>query len=77
VKEIVDLSMTRPSLRQAVMKAVAYFTIRALEYERRAVETTDLRLKEAYGAIAADMWSKAATADPNSTVIVVDGEAID
>jgi hypothetical protein len=31
------------------MKAVAYFKVRALEYERRARETTDLSLKEAYG----------------------------
>jgi hypothetical protein len=44
------------------MKVVAYFEIRALEYERRVVETTDLRLKQAYGAIAADLRRKAATA---------------
>jgi len=69
--------MTQPSLREAGMKAVAYFKIRALEYERRAVETTDLRLKQAYGAIAADMRRKAATADSNSSVIVVDGVAVD
>jgi hypothetical protein len=59
------------------MKAIAYFKVRALEYERRARETTDLRLKEAYGAIAADMRSKAATADPDRRVIVVDGVAVD
>jgi hypothetical protein len=59
------------------MKAVAYFKIRAMEYERRAVETADLRLKEAYAARAKDMLSKAATADPDRRVIVVDGVAFD
>ena len=58
------------------MKAVAYFKIRAMEYERRAVETADLRLKEAYAAMAADMQSKAATADPDRRVIVIDGVAV-
>jgi hypothetical protein len=46
------------------VKAVAYFNIRAQEFERRSVETMDVRLREAYEAIAADMRRKAAAADP-------------
>lgn len=54
------------------MKAVSYFKIRAQEYERRAIETADCRLRQAYEAIAADMRRKAATADPDSTVVVAE-----
>jgi hypothetical protein len=59
------------------MKAIAYFKIRALEYERRAVETTDLTLRDAYRAMAADMKKKAATADPDRRVVAVDRVPVD
>jgi uncharacterized protein YaiL (DUF2058 family) len=59
------------------MNEVSYFTIRAQHNSRLAMETIDPNLKSAYEAIAADMSAKAATADPNRQVLLVDGVAID
>jgi hypothetical protein len=55
------------------MNEVTYFTIRAQHHSQLAMETSDPSLKAAYEAIAADMSAKAATADPNRQVVLVDG----
>jgi hypothetical protein len=55
------------------MNEVTYFTIRAQHHSQLAMETSDPSLKAAYEAIAADMWAKAATADPNRKVVLADG----
>jgi hypothetical protein len=50
------------------MNEVRYFSIRAQHYHQLAMEASDIRLKEALEAIAADMSVKVATADPNRQV---------
>ena len=59
------------------MNEVTYFTIRAQHHSQLAIETSDPDLKAAYEAIAADMSAKAATADPNRQVVMVDGVGVD
>lgn len=57
------------------MKEASYFRIRAQHYSQLAVTTGDPRLKEAFEAIAADMASKVAAADPHREVYLIDGVA--
>ena len=57
------------------MNEVTYFTIRAQHHSQLAMETSDPSLKAAYEAIALDMSGKAATADRNREVYVIDGVA--
>jgi len=59
------------------MNEVSYFTIRAQHYQRLADQTAEVKLKEAYEAIVADMSAKAVKADPNREVFLIDGVAVD
>jgi hypothetical protein len=58
------------------MKEASYYRIRAQHYSQLAVATGDPRLKEAFKAIAADMASKVAAADPHREVFLIDGVAV-
>jgi hypothetical protein len=58
------------------MKEMSYYKIRAQHYFQLAEATGDPRLKEAFEAIAADMSSKVATADPHREVFLIDGVAL-
>ncbi len=59
------------------MNEVSYFTIRAQHYQGLADQTDEMKLKEAYHAIVADMSAKAVKADPNREVFLIDGVAVD
>jgi hypothetical protein len=58
------------------MREASYYRIRAQHYSQLAVVTGDPRLKEAFGAIAADMASKVAAADPGREIFLIDGVAV-
>jgi hypothetical protein len=58
------------------MKETSYYRIRAQHYFQLALVTGDPRLKGAFEAIAADMSSKVAAADPQRDVYLIDGVAV-
>ena len=57
------------------MDELSYYVIRARQHFQLALETLDPNLKAAYEAIALDMSGKAATADRNREIYVIDGVA--
>jgi len=57
----------------ARMNQVAYFDARARHYLALAREAHDVTLRETYESVARDFLSKAAHADANAIVYVVDG----
>jgi hypothetical protein len=59
------------------MNERAYFKIRALHFSQLAFQTLDPDLKGIFAAIAEDMMAKLKTADPNRSVILVGGIAVD
>jgi hypothetical protein len=63
--------------REATMKEVNYFKIRAEYHSRLAWEAIDPETKAAHEAMAAELLAKAAKVDPNRQVVLVEGVAVD
>ena len=57
------------------MDEVSYFKSRAQHYSTLAREASDLKLREAYQAVALDFSVKSITADPCRRLHLIDGLA--
>ena len=55
------------------MNQVAYFGERARHYQALAHDAKDIKLRETYESVAREFFAKAAHADTNESVDLVDG----